>query len=147
MSIGTSLSGPNGAATDSGSISTTISGQGPTGSGLLSGWIGGFPFTTFTFTTSSFTVNAGDVVTIGLNLAGSSSCNSPQTTTSYCHSSFDVQGFSFTTTGPVFNLPAGWTANSVDGTIVNNSFVPEPSTALLIAFGLLGLGGWRRVRA
>jgi hypothetical protein len=145
VTIGTDSSGPNGAATDAGSIGTTSSGQAPTGSGLLSGWTAGAPFS---FSTSPFTVDAGDVITVGLNLVGSSGCGAPQfMTDSFCHSEFDVQGFSFATTGPVFNLPAGWTANSVDGTIVNNGFVPEPSTASLVALGLLGLGGWRRVRA
>jgi len=141
VSIGMDLSGPNGATTDGGSISTASSGQVPTGSGLLAGWMGGLPLN---FSTASLLVGAGDVITVGLNLAGSSVCDPPQNPTSSCNSSFDVQGFSFATTGPVFNLPAGWTANSVDGTIVNNRFVPEPATAFLIALGLLGLTGWRR---
>jgi hypothetical protein len=44
---------------------------------------------------------------------------------------------SFALTGPVFNLPAGYTANSAAAGIVNNSFVvPEPSSLLLAFFGL-----------
>lgn len=46
--------------------------------------------------------------------------------------------------GPVANLPPGYTLNSLDGTIVDNHFVgtPEPSTLLLAAFGLAGLAAW-----
>jgi hypothetical protein len=34
---------------------------------------------------------------------------------------------SFPTDGPVFDLPAGYTANSVDGSIVDNRWVPVPA--------------------
>jgi hypothetical protein len=74
--------------------------------------------------TSSLVVEAGDVVTLGLDLGGAASCSTlPLSTSSNCVGSFLVDAFSFPTTGPVFNLPAGWTANSVDGRIVNNMFV------------------------
>jgi hypothetical protein len=52
----------------------------------------------------------------------------------------------------VFNLVGGVTANSADFNIVDNRFipssttVPEPSTWLLLAFGLVTLGVWRRRR-
>ena len=39
--------------------------------------------------------------------------------------------------GQVFNLPAGYTANSIGGMIVNNRVVPEPSSATLLALGSL----------
>ena len=53
--------------------------------------------------------------------------------------------FSFPLSGPVFNLPDGFTANSASGLIVNNlwlgiagpSPVPEPSSLLLVFAGLL----------
>ena len=53
--------------------------------------------------------------------------------------------FSYATTGPVFNLPAGYTVNG-DG-IVDNRFVggdpatsvPEPAGILLVALALLVL--------
>ena len=51
------------------------------------------------------------------------------------------------TTGPVFNLPAGWTANAPDGSIVNNLFVavPESSTWALVALSVLGIVAARRL--
>jgi hypothetical protein len=60
---------------------------------------------------------------------------------------------SFAPSGPVFNLPPGWTANSISGNIVDNRFVgaaiPEPSSLTLLGLGSLGLigYGWRRRRA
>ena len=50
----------------------------------------------------------------------------------------------------VFTLPAGFTANDVNGFIVNNRFagaavaVPEPSSAALLITGFAGLFGFRR---
>jgi hypothetical protein len=90
-------------------------------------------------------VDAGDVVTVGLSLGSQSSCSTFLfSRASFCSAIFDVDAFSFTTTGPVFNLPAGWTANSADGRIVNNVLVPEPSTGLLVLTGLLGLAARRK---
>jgi hypothetical protein len=45
----------------------------------------------------------------------------------------------FPTSGPVANLPEGYTLNSAGGHIVNNRFVPEPPTFVLAAVGVLGL--------
>ena len=50
---------------------------------------------------------------------------------------------SFATSGPVFDLPPGWTANSISGNIVDNRFVgaeiPEPGTLTLLACGALSI--------
>lgn len=48
---------------------------------------------------------------------------------------------SFSTTGPVFDLPPGYTVNSVDAGIVNNQFstAPEPGALILFATGLVGI--------
>jgi hypothetical protein len=54
---------------------------------------------------------------------------------------------SFTTSGPVFDLPIGYTANSVDGNIVNNQFAVIPIPPAVWLFGsALGLLGWLRRR-
>lgn len=48
---------------------------------------------------------------------------------------------SFPTTGPVFNLPPGYSVNSAEAGIVNNQFstVPEPGALVLFATGLVGI--------
>ena len=62
-----------------------------------------------------------------------------------------VDTFYFPGNGPVFNLPAGYTANSASGLIVDNRWVsgaaaevPEPGTLSLFCLGLLGAGAMRR---
>lgn len=50
---------------------------------------------------------------------------------------------SFSQTGPAFNLPNGYTANGFG--VVNNQFVPEPSSAALLLVG--GVSLLRRHRA
>jgi len=57
---------------------------------------------------------------------------------------------SFPLSGPVFNLPAGYTVQSTAGLIVDNGWqglagpvhVPEPSAMLLFGSGLAGLAGY-----
>lgn len=51
--------------------------------------------------------------------------------------------------GPVFEVPQGFTVNSLSAGIVDNRFavgvaVPEPSVALLLGIGVAALGGARR---
>jgi hypothetical protein len=55
---------------------------------------------------------------------------------------------SFALSGPVLNLPPGFTANSEFGMIVDNVYViPEPTTLTLATLGLLGMSYRRRKRA
>ncbi len=44
---------------------------------------------------------------------------------------------------PVFDLPPGFTANSVDGQIVDNVYVPEPHARTMLACGVLALAALR----
>lgn len=54
--------------------------------------------------------------------------------------SADFSNFaSFSIDGPVFDLPPGFTANSLDGRIVDNVYVPEPNPAAGLAAGLLAM--------
>src|SRR5258706_7408404 len=77
--------------------------------------------------------------------------------TGFTRSLFDTT-FGFVTGGPLFNLPAGFTANSPTSFIFNNQFfpsgqppanVPEPSSMLLIssALGLFAMSRRRRTGA
>jgi hypothetical protein len=66
------------------------------------------------------------------------------------HSNF-AHTVSFPTAGPVFDLPAGFTANSVSGLIVDNQWtggavtgVPEPASLALLGIGLAGFVAVRR---
>ena len=71
----------------------------------------------------------------------------PAPNSRYCSAGANFEHtFSFAQSGAVFDLPSGMTANSVDGTIVNNALVlvPEPGTGLLVMTGLLGLAAQRK---
>ena len=46
------------------------------------------------------------------------------------------QTVSFPTSGPVFNLPPGYTVNSASALVVNNVAVPEPSVLCLLVAGV-----------
>jgi hypothetical protein len=86
------------------------------------------------FDTQNFSVPTNTPVAVELDLAVESIGNA--------HADFlHTAGFSLT--GPAFNLPAGYTANSNDGLIVDNQFVgseapaaPEPASWALLATGL-----------
>jgi hypothetical protein len=64
--------------------------------------------------------------------------------TAYGSSNF-FHTFGFPTSGPVANLPPGYTLNSLSGHIVNNQFVvPEPGAITLTCVSALVLLIYRR---
>lgn len=143
-SFSLSVSGPfggSGTITDSsgtlsangmfaGLISHTVSGTSTSGSGNLS-------------TTAANRFEIGIVAGGG---AGWSSGRSGEVVVS--ESSF-FNTINFPTSGMVFNLPEGYTANSISGRIVNNQWtgaVPEPSTTVFVTLCLMGYVCRFRVR-
>lgn len=118
--------------------------------GLLTGFTGGG-----VLTTPDMLLPVGTPFTVFLSLATSVSTSSANTIAGSrrqadASSLFDST-LSFPLSGPVFNLPEGYTVNSVSGLIVDNRWlglaepdpgpapVPEPSSFALILTGLLFL--------
>jgi len=110
-------------------------------------------------TTPQWTAQNGETVRLWLDLltaagaGGAAGSDQPENGIGTAAGSSD---FSHTVTFPgsgvVLNLPEGWTANSLDGCIVDNHFIcgsaPEPAAALVGAVSLgslLLLARWRRV--
>jgi hypothetical protein len=98
------------------------------------------------FATPTLSVVSGETVFLSLSLEAQSGCR--DSFGGPCGNSTNyLNTLGLRATGPVFNLPAGWTANSPDGSIVNNQLVavPEASTRALLAVTVLGtLLGRRR---
>lgn len=104
--------------------------------GMLSAWGAG----NTGIVTPNFMVQSGVPFEVRLTLTTSaytllSSANSTggtaEANTDFSHT------LAFALDGPVFNLPSGYTADSADAHIVNNSFiVPEPSSLVLALFGI-----------
>jgi len=94
--------------------------------------------------TPAISVVSGDHVLIGLSLSGMSCRESVGVPFRDCEVSGNDAGFP--QSGPVFNLPAGWTANSIDGSVLNTILFPvlEPATGLLVMGGVLSLAAIRR---
>ncbi|MFZ5930383.1 MAG: PEP-CTERM sorting domain-containing protein [Pseudomonadota bacterium] len=129
-----------------------------TNSGLLTGYGGGLlnlaiPLTALPLN-SFFSISLGlDTTTLATYNVGGTGPN-PVPIIAEAFSSFG-HTFSFALDGPVFDLPVGYTVNSVAGDIENNSFVglqagpepqsvPEPMTLSLLGAGLAGIGIARR---
>ncbi len=91
--------------------------------------------------TGQFTVMNGVPFTIELQLTTSAIAIGDYRESFGAEANTDFGGtLTFATDRPVFDLPTGYTANSVDGGIVNNAFVvPEPGSTALFATGGLAL--------
>jgi hypothetical protein len=116
-----------------------------TASGLFVGFSGNG-----VVTTDSFLVPLNTAVTVRLQMTVQVLSNMQDTAEGAASSTGQFyQSLSFATDRPVFDLPVGYTANSVTGGIINNGYqpVPEPgTTALLLLFApaALLLRRWSR---
>jgi hypothetical protein len=118
-------------------------------SGMLCGT--GFGGGTATFSTPALSIVSGDTILLDMSMLAqvSGQAGEPGPNERFSGSADYLNTLKFVQGVPVFNLSSGWTANSADGSIVNNLLVavPEPSTWALIAIPLLGLSASRRRRA
>ena len=106
-----------------------------------------------TLTSSALTVSTSSTIAVRLFLAGSAVATDTHFGGSSSVSLDLSDGMGFPATGPVFILPAGFTANSVDANIVDNQLGAPPAVPALTGWGRailglvlagLGLTGYRR---
>lgn len=83
--------------------------------------------------------------TLGASASAEKAVGSSEDGTAHVTADFGST-LSFPKSGPVFDLPAGFTAHSASGHIVDNQVVPEPGTSLLVGVGLGTLALVRRRR-
>jgi PEP-CTERM motif-containing protein len=99
------------------------------------------------FSSAKFLAPVGVPFSVGLDLETSTSVFNDAIESFITSANADfASSLTFATDGPVFNLPAGFTVNSADAGIIDNTFspsVPEPSTWLLLGSGLLALAWWK----
>ncbi len=90
------------------------------------------------FQTNVFFVQTGVPFSVLLQLQVGASAEGPANRGLIVDANSDFSNtFSFATDRPAISLPVGYTANSADAGIVDNSFVvPEPGSLLLLACGL-----------
>ena len=105
------------------------------------------------FGTPAFDVAVGSPFSIEVTMSVSAGASTNITHGNANASASFLSTLRFPIVGPVFDVPEGYTVNSLSAGIVNNRFgvaapvaVPEPSMALLLGFGVAALGGARRFR-
>ncbi len=117
-------------------------------SGLLAGITVSAGLFTGTVTTPVFTVPLNTPFSVGLQLVtsgvvvpqvGVTIPNQPADTVSNSLGVDFLDPFSFPTSGPVFNLPAGYTVNSTEAMVVNNQFMA--SAPLVAPSGVTATAG------
>ena len=106
-----------------------------------------------TLTSSALDVSTSSTIAVRLFLAGSVVASDNHGPGSASASLDLSDGMGFPATGPVFILPAGFTANSVDANIVDNQLGGPPTVPAMTGWGRailglvmagLGLTGYRR---
>ena len=148
VSIGASLAGTFFGGTQAIASLWQVETQSGDGSTFEDGLLTGFTGVGGLVTPEVF-LPVGSPFTVGLNLSTTATTSSANTIVGSRRQAdasalFD-HTFSFALSGPVFNLPTGFTANSISGLIVDNHWVgiaadpqplPEPSSLLLVLVGL-----------
>jgi hypothetical protein len=135
--------GDLGGTTFTGGNSLSAGSPAPTASGFLAGQTGS------EITSPTVTLPVNVPFRLSLSLATSATVTPPPGQPSALAADADYsRTLAFSTQRPVFNLPAGYTANSAQALVVNNSFiVPEPATLGLAAPAALLALARRRPRA
>ena len=114
------------------------------GSLYTSGFLTGYSSGTIPVQSGIFAAPTGVPITLSLSLNAQSNGSGNYDTTG---SADAYAAATLPTSGPVFNLPSGYTANSAQLGVVNNSNVPEPQEYAVVAgLSLAGFGLWRRTR-
>jgi len=112
------------------------------GYGMLIDYAGGL----VSLKTRIWSVPTGTPLRLSITLAGFAGANSEYDTSG---SGDFAATLALPTDGPLFNLPAGFTADSPSLQLANNVYAPVPEPGHYAAFaglGLLGFAFWRRAR-
>ncbi len=137
LTVTTTLAGSQGTASGQGFFIADYccGGGGPPTLTFASGGILSNLFNSGVFATPTLSVVSGETVFLSLALEAQARCR--DSFGGPCGNSTNyLNTLGLRTTGPVFNLPAGWTANSPDGSIVNNLFVAVPESSTWAPFVL-----------